>query len=134
MAVSGSSISWAICKYAPRSRQITTPAHHHSVFLQAGCPSCRPTNSVRALKAEIIELMTTNNRLYYKYHIPLTMNTNRKKILWLVREIVLVYHLRFHMWVLPPRKLCPTTSALWLILKFQKLRKSHYFSRAFNIC
>jgi len=30
---------------------ITTPAHHHSVFLQAGCPSCRPTNSVKALKA-----------------------------------------------------------------------------------
>jgi len=31
------------------TRQITTPALHHSVFLQAGCPSCRPTNSVKAL-------------------------------------------------------------------------------------
>ena len=41
---------WAICKSAPRSRQITMPAPHHS-FLQAGCPSCRPTNSVKALKA-----------------------------------------------------------------------------------
>jgi len=41
--VSGSGISWAICKSAPRSEQITTPASHHSVFLQAGCPSCRPT-------------------------------------------------------------------------------------------
>ena len=30
--VSGSGISWAICKYAPHSRQITTPAPHHSVF------------------------------------------------------------------------------------------------------
>ena len=30
--VSGSGISWAICKYAPRSRQITMPAPHHSVF------------------------------------------------------------------------------------------------------
>ena len=29
----------------------STPAPHHSVFLQAGCPSCRPTNSVKALKA-----------------------------------------------------------------------------------
>jgi len=28
------------------------PASHHSVFLQAGCPSCRPTNSVKALKAK----------------------------------------------------------------------------------
>jgi len=27
--VSGSSISWAICKSAPSSRQITTPATHH---------------------------------------------------------------------------------------------------------
>ena len=50
--VSGSGISWAICKSAPRSRQITTPAPHYSVFLQAGCPSCRPTNSVKALKAK----------------------------------------------------------------------------------
>ena len=29
--VSGSGISWAICKSAPRSRQTTTPAPHHSV-------------------------------------------------------------------------------------------------------
>ena len=49
--VSGSGISWGICKSAPCSRQITTPVPHHSVFLQAGCPSCRPTNSVKALKA-----------------------------------------------------------------------------------
>ena len=47
--VSGSSISWATCKSAPRSRQITTPAHHHSVFT-GRVPSCRPTNSVKALK------------------------------------------------------------------------------------
>jgi len=48
--VSGSSISWAVCKSVPRSRQITTLAPHCSVtFLQAGCPSCRPTTSVKAL-------------------------------------------------------------------------------------
>ena len=28
-----------------------TSAHLHHSFLQAGCPSCRPTNSVKALKA-----------------------------------------------------------------------------------
>ena len=48
--VSGSGIIWAICKSASCSRQITMPAPHRSVFLQAGCPSCRPTNSVKALK------------------------------------------------------------------------------------
>ena len=46
--VSGSGISWAICKSGPCSRQITTLGIHHSVFLHAGCPSCRPTNSVKA--------------------------------------------------------------------------------------
>ena len=30
-----------------------TPASHQSVFLQAWCPSCRSTNSVKALKASI---------------------------------------------------------------------------------
>jgi len=30
--VSGSGIRWAICKSAPHSRQITSPAPHHSVF------------------------------------------------------------------------------------------------------
>ena len=49
--VSGSGISWAICKSARRSKQITTPAPHHSVFLQAGCPSCRPTKSVGLRRA-----------------------------------------------------------------------------------
>ena len=35
------------------SRQITMPSPHHSVFLQAGCPSCHPANSVKALKAHL---------------------------------------------------------------------------------
>jgi len=52
--VSGSGISWAICKSASRSRQITIPWYQHPTtqFLQAGCPSCRPANSIKALKAE----------------------------------------------------------------------------------
>jgi len=46
-----SSISWTICKQsAPRSRQITIPTPHHSVFT-ARCSSWCPTNSVKALKA-----------------------------------------------------------------------------------
>jgi len=47
----GSGIRLAICKSASHSRQITMPAPHHSSLLQAGCPSCCPTNSVKALKA-----------------------------------------------------------------------------------
>ena len=63
--VSGSSISWAICKSAPCSRQITMPAPHHSSFLQAGCPSCRPTNSVKALKLLIIRHTSSTSSIYY---------------------------------------------------------------------
>jgi len=40
------------------SSQIITTNKPTSSFLQAGCPSCRPTNSVKAMKE--------------KYHIPWT--------------------------------------------------------------
>jgi len=49
--VIGSCISWAICKSAPRSRQITMPAPHHSVFYRSDAlPATQPTAS-KALKA-----------------------------------------------------------------------------------
>jgi len=48
--VSGSGISWAICKSAPGTLTQTQPHQHPTtVFLQAGCPSCHPINSVKAL-------------------------------------------------------------------------------------
>ena len=50
--MSGSGISWAACKSAPCCRHITTPAPHHSVFLQAECPSCHSANSIKGLKAD----------------------------------------------------------------------------------
>ena len=44
--VSGSGISWAICKSAPRSRQITMPAPHLSVFYRPDAlPAAQPTAS-----------------------------------------------------------------------------------------
>jgi len=50
--VSGSGISWAICKSAPRSQTDNHVSTSLLSFLQAGCPSCRPTSSVKALKAQ----------------------------------------------------------------------------------
>jgi len=42
--VSGSGISWAICKSAPHPRQITTPASHHSFFYRPdSLPATQPT-------------------------------------------------------------------------------------------
>jgi len=44
--VSGSSISWAICKSACRSRQVTMPVSHHSVFYRPDAlPAAQPTAS-----------------------------------------------------------------------------------------
>jgi len=44
--VSGSGISWTVCKSAPRSRQITMPAPHCSVFYRPDAlPAAQPTAS-----------------------------------------------------------------------------------------
>ena len=44
--MSGSGIIWAICKSASRSRQLTTPTPHHSVFYRPGAlPATQPTAS-----------------------------------------------------------------------------------------
>ena len=44
--VSGSGISWAICKSAPCSRQTTIPAPHHSEFYRPDAlPAAQPTAS-----------------------------------------------------------------------------------------
>ena len=47
--------SYKSCKTPVKS---SSPTNQHPVFLQDGCPSCRPTNSVKALKE--------------KYHTPWT--------------------------------------------------------------
>ena len=39
------------------------PAPHHSIFLQARCPACHPTNSVKALKAVMQAITHCNIKL-----------------------------------------------------------------------
>ena len=52
--VSGSGISWAISKSAPNSRQITTPAPHHSVFYRLDAlPAAQPTVSKHWRQAKL---------------------------------------------------------------------------------
>jgi len=57
--VSGSGISWAICKSAPRSKQITMPTR----------PFCRLTNSVKALKARNQQLKCGNTEKNYPVRV-----------------------------------------------------------------
>jgi len=56
-------VAVAVASAGPYASQITTPAPHHC-FLQAGCPPCHPTNSVKALNT------TTHNKIN-KYISPL---------------------------------------------------------------
>jgi len=65
--VSGSGISWAVCvctSLQTDNHASTSPLS----FLQAGCPSCRPNNSVRALKAHYLNGQLTKIRvsLYWR--------------------------------------------------------------------
>jgi len=68
--VNGSGISWTICKSAPRSRQITTPALHHSVFYRPGCPFCLPTTGSKhwrhwLLYISSVKIVYFNKKLCY---------------------------------------------------------------------
>jgi len=49
--VSGSGISWVICKSAPRPRQITMLAHHHSFFTDR-MPFLLPNQQHQSIEAE----------------------------------------------------------------------------------
>ena len=60
--MSGSGISWAICKPAPHSRQITMPAPHHSVFYRPDALPVTQKNSVKALKAHCSREKTLGNK------------------------------------------------------------------------
>jgi len=50
----GNNWSYKTCKAPVKS---SPPTNQHLNFLQAGCPSCRPTNSVKALKGKISHSM-----------------------------------------------------------------------------
>ena len=53
--VSGSGISWAICKSAPHSRQMTTTAPHHSVFT-GRMPFLPPNQQRQSIEGTMINI------------------------------------------------------------------------------
>jgi len=57
--VSGSGISWAVCKSAPHSRQITMPAPHHSVYYRPDALPAAQLTALKALKVQALKAMTT---------------------------------------------------------------------------
>jgi len=61
LALSGSGIGWAnmqVCTSLQADNHASTSLLS---FLQAGCPSCSPTNSIKALKAPVITVTNSNN-------------------------------------------------------------------------
>ena len=52
--VSGSGISWTICKSASHSRQITTPAPHRSVFFMGRMPFLPPNQQHLSTEGTVI--------------------------------------------------------------------------------
>ena len=73
--MSGSDISWAICKCAPCCRQTTTPAPHHSSFFTGQMPFL-PPNQQRQSTEGNIKLVVSKK--WCKIDMLLLHNTNRK--------------------------------------------------------
>jgi len=72
--VSDNGISWAICKCAPRPRQITMPASHHSVFYRLDALSATQqqhpsSESVQKSEKPKAEPMNTTVKLCTCVHI-----------------------------------------------------------------
>jgi len=126
--VSGSGISVATCKSAPRSRQITTPAPHHSVFLQAGCPSCHPTSSIKALKASQStkwNLCVSVYELIYSFSGPMrALGCNAPLIRFLTLELYIMFACLYSMIPHLYSKLFPTYLLPYLsfLLRIDPLR------------
>ena len=95
--MSGSGISWAICKSAPRSRQITTPVLHHSVFYRPDAlPAAQPTASkhwrhwrnIHVLQEKVLFILWVLQSLYilaiWLHHHPLCgVDSVHLQMLWM---------------------------------------------------
>ena len=65
--VSGSGISWAMCKSAPHSRQIATPAPHLPVFYRPDAlPAAQPTAS-KHCQINYLRVHQTNLRQIFRF-------------------------------------------------------------------
>jgi len=62
--VSGSGISWAICKSALRSRQITMPAPHHSAFT-GRMPFLPPNQQHQSTEGNIKDKLLPKSKLFH---------------------------------------------------------------------
>ena len=69
-----------VCTLLRTDNHDSTPPVHHSVFLHAGCPSCRPTNSVKALKAKTATYIAVKYMPYSEVQYDTSRNMNSMNI------------------------------------------------------
>jgi len=85
--MSSSGISWAICKYAPHSRQITMPANYHSVFYRLDAlPAAQPTESKhwRHLDKPLNNKVRPRDYLCFTYIYTRLTALRTKKPIWIL--------------------------------------------------
>ena len=80
--VSGSGISWAICKSAPCSKQITTPAPHHSDFYRPDAlPVTQPTASKHWRHSKkLLFPCKCQTKLSYSWQFTLITSNNKQQL------------------------------------------------------
>ena len=71
--------SYKSCKAPVKS---SPPTNQHPVFLQAGCPSCHPTNNVKALKGKISHSMYLVTPSSPGGLVTLSLTTNSSWLPW----------------------------------------------------
>ena len=78
--MSGSGIRWAVCKSAPRSRQITTPVPHRSSFFIGRMPLLPPNQQSQSTGGTALKVQALiKKKLYKNKHI-----SNRTYVRWVL--------------------------------------------------
>jgi len=108
--VSGSGISWAMCKSALRSRQITMPEPHHSVFFTGRMPFLPPNQQRQSTDEgnhpiQVIQVQTVHKLLALFWYVCLVWlaSLHARTLQW-TNIILLFFH--FNTW-LSFQWLCP---------------------------
>ena len=76
--MSGSGVSWAICKSASRPRQITTPVPHHSSFFTGRMPFLPPNQQCQSTEGN----QSTEGRYQYIKNYNETNPKSQIGIVW----------------------------------------------------
>ena len=125
--VSGSGISWATYKSAPRSRQTTTPAPHHSVFYR---PDALPVAQPIASKHWRLIHGKNNN-----YKISFLKRQLKLKIK--VKILITVTHFTPKVWrnlrMSPFHKVLSCKHVKWLLYSTQRWNAWHSMKRLYLI-